>query len=313
MVDWSTFGCGRNGHLTFAPDEPELRAQFAATTLQGLAWQCLRCGSFVTGDPSLSGPSAQAPVVPRGKEIRSKLILRLFAIERFVRGIVAAAVAYALWHFRSSQFSIERTFDRKLPLVRDLFRQLGFNINHSKFIGLLQHALTLSSRTLLLVAAGLALYAVIELVEGVGLWLAKRWGEYFALIATSLGLPVEIYDLSRKITVTASVLFALNLVLVLYLVLTKRLFGARGGKQAYDARLKSESVLEAAVKAAAAAQPAPETAPETAPRTGPETGPETAPGTGPETGPKVAADALSARASLATDKAPTVPARITDN
>jgi uncharacterized membrane protein (DUF2068 family) len=208
----------------------------------------------------LSGPAAQAPLVSRGTEIRSKVILRLFAIERFIRAVVAVAAAYALWHFHSSQLSMERTFDRKLPLVRDLFRQLGFNIDHSKFVGLLQRALTLSSGTLTLVAAGLALYAAIELVEGVGLWLAKRWGEYFALIATSLGLPVEIYDISHKITVTASVLFALNLVLVLYLVLTKRLFGARGGKKAYDARLKSESVLEAAVRSAAAAKPAPDKA-----------------------------------------------------
>ena len=255
-MDWSTLSCGRNGHLTFAPDEPELRARMSASTLQGPAWQCLRCGSFVTGEPSLAGPAAQAPVVPRGKEIRSKLILRLFAIERFIRAVVAAAVAYVLWHYRDSQTSLEHAFDRKLPLIADLFRQLGFNINNSKFVGLLHHALTLSTRTLILVAAGLAFYAAIEVVEGVGLWLARRWGEYFAFVATSLGLPIEIYDLSRKITVTASVLFALNLALVLYLVLTKRLFGARGGKEAYDARLKSESVLEAAVRAADAAQPA---------------------------------------------------------
>ncbi|HEY2639744.1 MAG TPA: DUF2127 domain-containing protein [Streptosporangiaceae bacterium] len=250
-MDWSTLGCARNGHLTFAPDEPALRARMSATTFAGPAWQCLRCGSFVAGEPNLSGPASQAPVVPRGKEIRSRLILRLFAIERFIRAVVAVALAYALWHFRDSQISVERIFDQKLPLVRDLFRQLGFNITNSKFVGLLQHALTLSSRTLVLIAAGLALYAVIELVEGVGLWLSKRWGEYFAFIATSLGLPVEIYDLSHKITVTASLLFALNLVLVLYLVLTKRLFGVRGGKKAYDARLKSESVVEAAVEAAA--------------------------------------------------------------
>jgi uncharacterized membrane protein (DUF2068 family) len=251
-VDWSTLSCGRNGHLTFAPDEPELRAQMSATSLQGQAWQCMRCGSFVTGEPSLSGPAAHAPVVPRGHEIRSKLILRLFAIERFIRAVVAAAAAYALWHYRHSQYSVEKTLDRKLPLVTDLFRQLGFNINNSKFVGLLHRALTLNTGTLVLIAAGLALYAVIELVEGTGLWLARRWGEYFAFIATSLGLPIEIYDLSRKITVTAFVLFALNLVLVLYLVLTKRLFGVRGGKKEYDARLKSESVLQAAVQAAAA-------------------------------------------------------------
>jgi hypothetical protein len=44
----------------------------------------------------------------------------------------------------------------------------------------------------------------------------------------------------------------INIGLVLYLVLTKRLFGARGGKAAYEARLRSESVLDEASKAAVA-------------------------------------------------------------
>ena len=47
-----------------------------------------------------------------------------------------------------------------------------------------------------------------------GLWLARRWGEYFAMVATSLGLPVEIYDLSHKVTVTALIFLAVNLALV---------------------------------------------------------------------------------------------------
>ncbi len=88
MVDWSTLACGRGGHVTFAPDEPELSAQMRAALPDGPAWQCLRCGSYVRGEPSLSGPAAAAPTVPRGKEVRSRLILRLFAIERFLRAIV---------------------------------------------------------------------------------------------------------------------------------------------------------------------------------------------------------------------------------
>jgi uncharacterized membrane protein (DUF2068 family) len=257
-VDWSTLACGRGGHLTFAPDEPELAAQMEATLPGGPAWQCLRCGSYVRGEPSLSGPAATAPVVPRGKEVRSRLILRLFAIERFLRAIVIGTAAVVLWQLRHSQTSIEQAFDRELPAVRDLFRQLGYNIDKSKLVGLLHHALTLSSPTLTLLAIGLALYAIIELIEGTGLWLARRWGEYFAMVATSLGLPLEIYDLTRKFTILALVVFAINLALVLYLVITKRLFGVRGGKEAYDARLRSESVLEAAETAAARLrQPAP--------------------------------------------------------
>jgi uncharacterized membrane protein (DUF2068 family) len=256
-VDWGTLACGQGGHLTFAPDEPELADQLRARLADGPAWQCLRCGAYVRGPATLSGPAATAPVVPRGKEIRSRFILRLFAIERLLRAIAAVTAAVFLWQFRHSQVSIEQRFDRELPVIRDLFRQLGYNIDSSKLVGLLHHALTLSSKTLTLLAIGLALYAIIEIVEAVGLWLARRWGEYFAMVATSLGLPLEIYDLAKKVTATALVLFAINLALVLYLVITKRLFGVRGGKDAYDARLRSESVLEAAEKAAARqAQPA---------------------------------------------------------
>ncbi len=71
------------------------------------------------------------------------------------------------------------------------------------------------------------------------------------MVATSAGLPLEIYELTNKITITRSVVFAVNLALVLYLVITKHLFGVRGGKAAYDARLRSESVLDAAARAAA--------------------------------------------------------------
>jgi uncharacterized membrane protein (DUF2068 family) len=251
-VDWSTFSCGRKGHVTFAPEEPELRAEMGAGLPGGTAWQCLRCGAFVPGEPDGSGPAAGAPVVPRGKELRSHLILRLFAIERFVRAILAGALSVALWRFVVSRTSLETALNRDLPVVRDIFRDLGINVSHSKVFGLLQHTLTLSTRTVMVLAIAAVAYALLEVAEGVGLWLARRWGEYLAMVATSLGLPLEIYDLTRKVSVTALVLFALNLVLVLYLVITKRLFGVRGGKAAYDARLRSESVVEAAQKSVAA-------------------------------------------------------------
>ncbi len=258
MVDWSTLGCGRYGHTTYAPDEPELRAQLSAAVAAGEAWRCLRCGAFVAGPPDASGPAAQAPVVRRGTEIRSRLILRLFAIERFVRVLIFSAASYLLWRFRGSQRSIERAFNRELPVLRDMFRELGFNVNRSGLVGL-RHALTLSSHTITLLAIGATAYAAIEVVEGVGLWQGRRWGEYFAFVATSLGLPLEVYDLTRKVSWLALVLLAVNLALVLYLAINKRLFGIRGGRRAYDARLRAESVMQEAVVAASRApgRPAP--------------------------------------------------------
>jgi uncharacterized membrane protein (DUF2068 family) len=258
-VDWSLLACGRAGHVTYAPAEPGVRRQLTARTeADGEAWRCLRCGSFVAGPPQASGPAAAAPEVRRGNEVRSAVILRVFAVERFLRALVVAALAFVVWRFEYARVSIEQAYDRELPLLRSLSHQLGFDIDHSKLVGLFNRALNLSPGTIRLLAILLVCYAAIEIVEGIGLWQARRWGEYFAFVATSLGLPYEIYDLATKFSVLALVLFGINLGLVLYLIITKRLFGVRGGKKAYDARLRSESVMEAAIEAATAGdQPAP--------------------------------------------------------
>jgi uncharacterized membrane protein (DUF2068 family) len=257
-MDWSLLGCGASGHITFAPDEPPLRERLGVTTASGTAWRCLRCGTFVTGAPTHHGPAASAPQVRRGKEVRSALILRVFAVERFLRAIVFAALAYGIWRFKTSRLSIEQAFNNELPGLRLLFRELGYNIDHSKLLGLIQHAFTLNQHTLTYLAFGAAAYAAIEIVEGIGLWLGQRWGEYFAVIVTSLGLPYEVYGLAAKVTVLRVAAFAINLALVIYLLVTRRLFGIRGGKPAYEARLRSASIVDTELAALAAAgdQPA---------------------------------------------------------
>jgi uncharacterized membrane protein (DUF2068 family) len=259
-MDWNLFGCARRGHLSYEPDEPGLASRLAAQTAGGVAWRCLRCGAFVTDGHHSRGPAAEAPLVRRGKEARSELLLRVFAVERFLRFLILGAAAYGVWRFRYDKAGIQRAFDSDLPAVRALYRDLGFNVNHSKLLGFIQHTFTLNYHTLVYLAIGLAVYAIIELVEAVGLWLGQRWGEYFAGVATSIFLPYEIYDLTVKITWLRVAAFVVNLLLVVYLVWTKRLFGVRGGKRAYDARLRAESIIEmeqAALAAVEARQPAP--------------------------------------------------------
>jgi uncharacterized membrane protein (DUF2068 family) len=268
-MDWSLLGCGAGGHITFAPDDPALRERLSTTVPEGTAWRCLRCGTFVVSEPTVTGPVTAVPRIRRDKELRSALILRIFAVERFLRALLFAGLAIGVWRFSASRLSIKEAYDRELPAVRTLLRQLGFDVNHNKLLGLIQHAFTLNSRTLVLLAVGAAAYTVLEVVEGVGLWMLKRWGEYFAMVATSLFLPYEIYDLTAKVTVLRLLAFLVNLALVVYLVLAKRLFGVRGGKKAYEAMLRSESILQKEINAleaersAAASTPAPTASPAT--------------------------------------------------
>jgi uncharacterized membrane protein (DUF2068 family) len=251
-VDWSLLSCGRGGHVTYAPDEPDLREQLTAPAGEGETWRCLRCGTFVPGPPGASGPADAAPQVRRGKEVRSAFILRVFAVERLLRAVVLGAAAFGIWRFSLDRGSLQAEFDHALPDVRRLYEDLGFNFQHSALIGLVQHALHLNPNTLRLLALGLAVYAVVEVIEAVGLWLLHRWGEYFALVATSVFLPYEIYDLAGKVTALRVLTFLVNLALVAYLVVSKRLLGVRGGRRAYDEQRREGSIMEQAHEAATA-------------------------------------------------------------
>jgi uncharacterized membrane protein (DUF2068 family) len=255
-MDWSLLACGARGHVTYAPEEPALRSRLSVPGPAGETWRCLRCGTFVPGKPTAGGPAAGVQEVRRDRELRSALILRVFAVERFARAIIFGLVAFALAQFADSRGSLEQAFDRELPALRTALREFGYNVDRSKVLGLIHHAFSLGPHTLTLLILAAAGYAAVEVIEGVGLWLLKRWGEYFAMIATSLGVPYEVYELTAKVTVIRLLALLINLALVVYLVLSKRLFGARGGKPAYEAKLRSESVMQGEIDAVAAAEAA---------------------------------------------------------
>lgn len=60
-------------------------------------------------------------------------------------------------------------------------------------------------------------YAAILLVEGLGLWLQKRWAEYLTAISTALFIPLEIYEIYERVTWVRIAILALNVFVVWYL------------------------------------------------------------------------------------------------
>ena len=62
------------------------------------------------------------------------------------------------------------------------------------------------------------LYATVRLVEAYGLWHMKVWAEWFAIIAGSLFLPVEAYEILRHATWMRAAVLLTNLLIVAYLV-----------------------------------------------------------------------------------------------
>jgi uncharacterized membrane protein (DUF2068 family) len=250
-VDWSLRACSRKGHITYAPDEAALRQRLHVKTPAGEAWRCLRCWDFVVGGPHGSGPANAAPVVLRGRVLRDAFVLRILAVERLVRALIIGALAYAVVRFESSQTSIKHLFDQAIPRAKPLADLFNYDLDKSPTVHHLRNLVNSKPHTLHLVLAFLIVYGVIEIAEAVGLWSLKRWGEYVAVIGTSLFLPLEIYELTDRVTYLKVGALVINVGLVVYLVVAKRLFGVRGGRAAHEEERASESLIE--VEAAAAA------------------------------------------------------------
>jgi uncharacterized membrane protein (DUF2068 family) len=67
-------------------------------------------------------------------------------------------------------------------------------------------------------AAAAFVYSTVRFVEAYGLWHARVWAEWFAILSGCLYLPWEIYEVARHPGPMHWAIFGFNVLLVLYLV-----------------------------------------------------------------------------------------------
>jgi uncharacterized membrane protein (DUF2068 family) len=76
---------------------------------------------------------------------------------------------------------------------------------------------SLTDKKLWVVAAVAAIYCTLRFVEAYGLWKARAWAEWIALISGTLYLPFELFKLFTRPNMFHIALLALNLVVVFYM------------------------------------------------------------------------------------------------
>jgi uncharacterized membrane protein (DUF2068 family) len=149
---------------------------------------------------------------------RSRTIIRLIAAERLLRGIVLVVAGIYLATHSSSDLG--RIADRAM-------RALELDPRRHFFHKLIEKLHRLHAGTVLVTGIAAIGYGVLETVEGVGLWLDALWAEYLTVIATSLLIPFEVYEVIRKPSALKAAGIAVNLLIVTYLAwrLRKRVSG----------------------------------------------------------------------------------------
>ena len=89
----------------------------------------------------------------------------------------------------------------------------------NRYIGkALGKILSLDDRKLREISAGTLVYAALLLTEGGGLLFRRRWAEYFTVIVTGSFIPLEVYELVRRVTLARLVLVGVNVAIVWYLI-----------------------------------------------------------------------------------------------
>jgi uncharacterized membrane protein (DUF2068 family) len=83
-----------------------------------------------------------------------------------------------------------------------------------------------TDKSLWALAAAAAVYAVVRFAEAYGLWYAREWAEWFALLSGSMYLPWEAYSLLRHPLPVKWVILCANLAIVLYMLVLRVQAGA---------------------------------------------------------------------------------------
>lgn len=257
-LDWELITCGVSGHVLVERDAGPARPQDAILVQDhdAVRWhRCLRCDTWVPlpppEDPARPHPPARSEIVvpARGKALHDKIVLRLIAIDRVIHFIVLVLLGLGVELFAAHRASLHDAYYRILTALQG--GVAGGPVQTSGHVGILHdldRLFSLRSGTLHEVGAALLAYGLLEGVEAVGLWFAKRWAEYLTFIATTLFLPLEVYKLAHRVTWFRIFALAVNLLILVYLLFAKRLFGVRGGAAA-DRRARERDSGWAALEA----------------------------------------------------------------
>jgi uncharacterized membrane protein (DUF2068 family) len=116
-------------------------------------------------------------------------------------------------------FGAHRFFDHDpKPRLERAVTHLGLDPNNQFIHTVISRATGIDRTHLRAVEAGTFFYAILHLVEGIGLMLEQDWAGYLVVVATSSLVPFELYEIARKPTPLRTGLLALNIIIVVYLI-----------------------------------------------------------------------------------------------
>ncbi|HBV77038.1 MULTISPECIES: DUF2127 domain-containing protein [Vibrio] len=135
--------------------------------------------------------------------------LRVIATLEASKGILAVLIGFGIYTLFSH--------DAK-QIVIDLIRHCHLNPASYYPHMLVEKIGAITPKNINLLTVGILLYSVIRFIEAYGLWLEKRWTEWFALLSGAIYIPFELYELIQKVDLITVGALVINLLVVGYMI-----------------------------------------------------------------------------------------------
>lgn len=149
------------------------------------------------------------PTLARARLKKHNRVLLLIAVYKFLHALFFFAIGLGAHHLLHKDVADEI----------DLFaRRLRFDPESGLVLFVLHQASRLTGPLLKRISLVAYCYAVVMLIEGIGLYLEKTWGEFLTLVITASFLPWEMVQIFRRVTLFRVSLLTINFLVFFYLL-----------------------------------------------------------------------------------------------
>ncbi len=136
-------------------------------------------------------------------------LIRLIASFKLLKAILLIAVGLGTLHLLHSDIA---------SVLAHWVKMFGLNTGGRYVDRAIQNAVALTPNTIRGLGVGSFIYAGLFLTEGIGLWLLKRWAQWFTIIMTSSLIPLAIYEIYLHPTALKVLVVVINVAVVGFLV-----------------------------------------------------------------------------------------------
>ncbi|MEK7851761.1 MAG: DUF2127 domain-containing protein [Deltaproteobacteria bacterium] len=150
---------------------------------------------------------------------KHSFFLKIIIAEKLLLGLLFAAISLGMFSLLNKDMEV---FSDRLIFF------LNLDLEKAYIQDIVDWLTNIKGGTIIGISAGMFILSGLNLIEAYGLHMRCRWAEWLTVVATSLFIPLELYEVAQKQTLLRIGALVINVAIVYYLAKHKELFPKKG-------------------------------------------------------------------------------------